>query len=105
MEKRKSNMRIIQTKITDKIRVSTAGIYYENDPPGFGERYQFETWCFSDDDRQRSFQVIHGSWYRADRFLLTKAIKIHRQISKNLKERFNQEMHLMPGDFRVIQQE
>jgi hypothetical protein len=81
---RKPNISIIHTRITDKIRVSSAAIYYDE---YFGDRYQYETWCFSDDPRQRSFQVIHGSYYKwyYDYILLT--IRVHQHIVKNLKKK------------------
>lgn len=79
---RKSNISIIHTRITDKIRVSSAAIYYDE---AFGDRYQYETWCFSGDPRQRSFQVIHGSWSCVDYHYLLKTIKVHQYIVKNLK--------------------
>jgi len=87
MYDRKPNIRIIQTQITPEIRMSTAGIFYNEQ---WGERFQYETWCFSDDPKQRSFQVIHGSCGWLDQHYLKKSIKIHRYISSNLKKRHNQ---------------
>ena len=84
MEDRKPNIRIMHTRITPDIRVSTAGIYY--DEP-WGERFQYETWCFSNDPAQRSFQVIHGSCAHVDNFYLNKSIRIHRYIASNLLNR------------------
>jgi len=84
MTNRKSNIRIIQTQITDDIRVSTAGIFYEEH---WGNRFQYETWCFSNNPKQKSFQVIHGSYSRVDFYYLRKSIKIHRYISDNLKKK------------------
>ena len=81
-------MRIIHTQITPNIRVSTAAIYYEQ-TYYVRPYWRFETWCFSKDDRQRSFQVIHGtdsnkfSWYD-----LRTSIKVHQYIAKNLKKKF-----------------
>ena len=89
-EKKRPNARIIHTQITPDIRVSTAAIYYPygsimlNPSP----YYQYETWCFSDDNRQRSFQVIHGCWYKVDYLWLVNTIKIHMHIVKNLKARY-----------------
>lgn len=90
MEDRKPNIRIMHTQITPDIRVSTAGIYYNE---WFGERFQYETWCFSKDPKQKSFQVIHGSCSRVDNFYLKKSIKIHRYIAKNLFTRHNNKIH------------
>ena len=84
---RRNNIKIIQTQIQDvpEIRVSTAGIWY---PPEYHSphgRFQYETWCFSDDNRQQSFQIIHGSDKDICFYCLRKAIKIHRYVSNNLK--------------------
>lgn len=81
-QERKPNIRIMQTQITSKIRVSTAGIFYKD---LYGERFQYETWCFSADPSQRNFQVIHGSRSDVNFRLLIRAIKIHRRISHGLK--------------------
>lgn len=93
MHKRPANIRIMQTRITPTIRVSTAGIFYDE---WFGSRFQYETWCFSDDPSQRSFQVIHGSFPRIDRRYLEKSIKVHRYISSNLLNRHNKPVRLLP---------
>ena len=86
MNKRKSNIRIIHTQITPTIRVSTAGIFYEE---MWGPRFQYETWCFSDDPKQKTFQVIHGSCREIDQHYLKKSIKVHKYISDNLIRRHN----------------
>ena len=83
--KRISNCRIIQTVITPEIYVSTAAIWY--DGVGWQRRFQYETWCFSNNPNQKSFQVIHGSCGWIDFDFLKKSIKIHRYISDNLKEK------------------
>ena len=92
MEKCKysNNYDLGKTQITDKIRVSTAAIFYDE---WFGRRWQIETWCFSDDPgKQKTFQVIHGSIGCRDPehdipvgHLVTSAEKIHDYISNNLK--------------------
>lgn len=83
------NIRIMHTQITDKIRISTAGIWYLR---AYSSGYlQYETLCFSSDKRQRFFQVIHGICAGIDTDYLTKSIKIHRQISANLKDRFKED--------------
>ena len=87
MLNRKPNIRIIQTQITNEIRVSTAGIFYGD----YGGRYQYETFVLSGDSKQKSFQVIHGSSGYISFPLLKKSIKIHRHISDNLKRRFKVE--------------
>ena len=80
------NCRIMQTVITPEIYVSTAAIWY--DGVGWQRRFQYETWCFSDDHpTQHSFQVIHGSCGWIDFHYLKKSIKIHRHISNNLTKR------------------
>ena len=83
---RKRNIRIMQSQISDSIRVSTAGIWYSGEFFSLMGRYQIETWCFSDDRKQRSFQVIHGSSNNIDLKLIQKAIKIHCYITKNLRK-------------------
>jgi len=80
------NIRIIQTTITPDIYVSTAGIWY--DPSYFSPNghFQYETWIFSKNNKQKNVQVIHGSCAWVDFYYLKKSIKIHRYISRNLKE-------------------
>jgi hypothetical protein len=70
-----------KTQITDKIRVSSAALYYQAD---FGDYYQYETWIFSDDIRQRSKQVIHGTSLYTSKNLEDKTKKVHKYISDNL---------------------
>ena len=84
------NCRIIQTIISPKIYVSTAAIWYDWGIGGYGpsKYFQYETWCFSDDINQRSFQIIHGCCGWIDFYLLKSSIKIHRYISNNLKEKY-----------------
>ena len=85
MDKIRPNIRIMQTKITPHIRISSAGIFYNE---AWGPRFQYETWCFSDDPKQKSFQVIHGSDGTISQYYLKKSIKIHRQIVSNLQEMY-----------------
>lgn len=87
---RPSNINFGKTQITDKIRVSTAAIY---SAAHFGEYWQVETWCFSDDPRQRSFQVIHGTsgildGEFHDHRLRLIAEKVHKQIACNLIRKY-----------------
>jgi hypothetical protein len=89
MKRHRPNIRIMHTQITPEIMVSTAGIFYDE---MWGERFQYETWCFSDDPKQKSFQVIHGSCGLVDPYYLKKSIKIHRYISSNLKNRHNKQI-------------
>lgn len=76
-----NNIDLGKTKITDKIRVSSAAIWYE-----WYNYYQLETWIFSEDkDVQKSRQIIHcttGS--EIPQMSIDKAKKIHQQISYNL---------------------
>ena len=86
------NCGILHTRITDKIRVSTAAIYYPygtiaNMP---NEYYQYETWCFSEDSAQKSFQKIHFCDSRIHWSLVKKAIVVHKRIANNLKQRWTQ---------------
>ncbi len=81
------DVRLPKTQITDKIRVSSAAIHYPHD--AFGERWQFETWIFSDDPRQCSRHVIHGSASRLPAaFLEAKTLRIHESIVRCLREKF-----------------
>lgn len=90
MYNRKPNIKIMQTQITPEIRVSTAGIFYNEQ---WGERFQYETWCFSDNPKQKSFQVIHGSSGWVNFHYLTESIKVHRYIADNLTKRHNQQIN------------
>jgi hypothetical protein len=82
------NCRILHTQITPKIRVSTAAIWYDPLYYSPNGHFQYETWCFSDDPQQRSFQVIHGVWNKIYWLFLRDSIKIHRYIAANLTKRF-----------------
>lgn len=83
-----------KTQITPLIRVSSAAIYRHD---RCGERWLVETWAFSDDPRQGSFQVVHGSTCAAkigdERQpptgpVVEKAQKIHRYIADGLKAKW-----------------
>lgn len=82
------NTNLARDQITPEIRVSTAVI---NLGCPVGRYDQYETWCFSDDkERQRSFQVIHGTcWSKVeiDEALRVKSLKVHNQIVKNLRDK------------------
>ena len=80
------NVRILHTQITDKIRVSSAAIWYPGLEYNPSPYYQYETWCFSDDGKQRSFQVIHGCHSNIHHRWIVDAIKIHKHIVRNLKK-------------------
>jgi hypothetical protein len=83
------NIDLGKTQITDKIRVSSAAIYY--DGMWFGNYYQLETWIFSDDkERQESHQIIHGTCgNNIPEKLIAKTKKVHDYISNNLKIKFH----------------
>lgn len=83
------NIDLGKTQITDKIRVSTAAIYYDE---WFGKRYQLETWVFSQDkERQRSLMVIHCSTGTTiPQRRIDEAKKVHKYISDNLFKKLNQ---------------
>lgn len=78
-----------KTQITDKIRVSSAAILYAHEP--WGPRWQVETWIFSDDRRQASRQIIHGSVShppeQADP-MWRRAVRVNEAIAKNLAALF-----------------
>ena len=90
---RLNNIRIMHTQITPQIRISTAGIFYDE---MWGQRFQYETWCFSDDPSQRTFQVIHGSDSSINQYWLKKSIKVHRYISINMKNRYSKLIQKRP---------
>lgn len=86
------NIDLAKTQITASIRVSTAAIWREEH---FGKYFIVETWIFSDDPRQKSRQIIHGT---PSEFSVSQALqaaqeppefrtaqKVHRQIANNLK--------------------
>lgn len=83
MADRLPNIDLGKTKITDKIRVSSAAIFYES---WFGNYYQLETFIFSDDkEHQRTRQIIHFTTYtEIPEKQIDKVKKIHRYISDNL---------------------
>ncbi len=83
------NINLGKTQITDKIRVSSAAIFYE---AWFGDYYQLETWIFSDDkELQRSRQVIHCTTGREiPERRVEEVKKVHRYISDNLKQKLKE---------------
>ena len=82
------NIRIKHDIITDKIRVSTAAIWREEILYDSLHKYWLiETWCFSDDPTQKSFQVIHGTPNYLYDQIRWKARKVHKYIVENLKKR------------------
>ena len=77
------NTTIKQTQITDSIQVSTVITFYDS---WWGNYYQYETWCFSKDPRQKSFQKIHGTTTTGnDKGLIIECIQAHDHIAENLK--------------------
>jgi len=76
------NLDLGKTQITDKVRVSSAAIFYENFPVDY---YQFETFIFSDDPAIKSKQIIHGSSQILSTALAHKTKKVHGYVSNNLK--------------------
>jgi len=87
---RRANINLAITIITDKIRVSTAAIYYSE---WFGEYYQYETWIFSNDKmHQKNVMVIHGTHGGdLDENMVKKSKHIHERISNNLLKKFKDE--------------
>lgn len=83
-ETRLPNIDLGKTKITDKVRVSSAAIFYKE---YFGDFYQLETWVFSEDKKvQESKQVIHGTTFGTEipEKLIEKTKTFHRRASKLL---------------------
>jgi hypothetical protein len=82
----KPNLNLGKTQITDKIRVSSAAIFYEN---WFGVYYQYETWIFSTDPIQKSVMVIHGTCGGdIDEKMVVKTQHIHERMANNLLKKF-----------------
>lgn len=83
------NVDLGKTQITDKIRVSSAAIFYQE---MFGDYYQLETWIFSDDERQKSRMVIHCTTGREiPQREKDKVSKIHKRIADNLLKIYKDE--------------
>lgn len=85
------NIDLGKTQITDKIRVSSAAIWYESwYGSWYGGYYQYETFVFSNDkEAQKSIQVIHGTYVGGTSSrLLSKTKKIHKYIADNLIQKF-----------------
>lgn len=96
---RPSNVTLSQDSITPKVWVSTAAICLG---AHFGLYWQVETWIFSEDPRQRTRQVIHGTrsvqrfeWEWKDLFaheyLEEIALRAHGHIVNNLRKRFSED--------------
>ena len=106
---RPSNVNLAHDQITPEARVSTGVIW---NPPGMyhGAYWQVETWCFSSNPAQRSFQRIHGThhvfdweekdgtWSREWKVLtpsqlqlVNEAQLVHSYIVRNLRAKFNVE--------------
>lgn len=85
----RKNIDLGKTRITDKVRVSSAAIWYEE---MFGNYYQLETWIFSDDERQKSVMVIHGTSWGSEipQKLIDKTKKVHKYLADNMNKKFNQ---------------
>ena len=76
--------------ITDNIRVSTAALRRDNVYHG-EEYFLIETWCFSKDKRQRSFQSIIGTPSFLNSYWYDKTLKVHCNIADNLLNKFKNE--------------
>ena len=77
-----------KTQITPLVRVSSAAIWYEHE-----NRYQVETWVFSDDPFSPSRMFIHGSSHgdilEDEDSLVVRAKTFHRRASNMLLKKFN----------------
>lgn len=84
------NIDLGKTAITDKVRVSSAAIFYEGN--WFGDYYQLETWIFSEDKTiQKSVMVIHGTCGRTiPQSLIAKTKKVHGYLVTNMLKKFKQ---------------
>ena len=77
--------------VTKRIRVSTAAIYRED---RLGMYWQVETWIFSNDARQKSRQVVHGTFGGLNGpsgEFVAKALRAHRHISNNMIQLFGKD--------------
>lgn len=94
MKDRLANIDLGKTTITDKIRVSSAAIFYE---ASFGNYYQLETWIFSDDIRYKSRQTIHGTCAeKIPERLIIDTQTFHRRVAKGLMKKFGVQDNLHP---------
>lgn len=97
MEYRWKNIDLGKTQITDKIRVSSAAIFYDE---WFGKRYQIETFIFSDDKELiKTRMFIHFSYHFEDipqkyKDLVT---RFHNRISKILKDKLINSATILPS--------
>lgn len=81
------NIDLGKTQITDKIRVSSAAIFYEF---WGGDYYQLETFIFSDDPSQKTRMIIHGTTGReVSEIRKQEVYKVHKYIADNLIKKFN----------------
>jgi len=73
------------TQVTEAIRVSSAAL--EREYPG--HHWLVETWCFSDDPRQRSFQIIHGTTgsIEEDHPVVKICHRIHHYVVEGLRKK------------------
>lgn len=88
IDKKLPNIDLGKTQITDKIRVSSAAIFYEEI---FGSYYQLETFIFSDDkERQPTKMQIHcTTGVEIPQSKIDWVKTFHRRVSKMLLKKFN----------------
>ena len=81
------NVDLGKTQITDKIRVSSAAIFYQE---LFGNFYQLETFIFSDDKRLKTRMFIHLTTAGEEIPEKYKELvaRFHRRISKILLSQY-----------------
>ncbi len=86
-----SGHNLAHDQITPLVRVSTGAVHYDGEY--FSERWQIETWIFSDDPRQANRQVIHGdAWSKEDASagrIADKARHVHARIADNMRRKFS----------------
>jgi len=84
---------IAQDQITELVRVSTTAVYRVGRLFHTFPDWMFETRCFSDDKRQRSFQIVHGhvnlDYKHGFDTMTDKAVRTHEHIVNNLRRRFD----------------
>lgn len=81
------NIDLGKTQLNEKMRVSSAAIFYENS--FFGDYYQYETWIFSDNPLYKSRMFIWGTSHGDKIFDKYKGLtmRAHARISKIMLEK------------------
>lgn len=90
-QERIPNIDLGKTRITDRIRVSSAALHRTE---WHGSYWLIETWIFSDDPAQKCHQVIHGTPTSfqgerpPDERVVAEARKVHGYMVDGLRKKF-----------------